>query len=160
VTIAYANETQVRRIFNTYGITAGIDDDRDESADTGLMAQMLSDADAEAESYVVTKYPSLALSAATGTTVPEVLEVQASKLAAANALARQGKLSFLRDQAITWFEKLQEGIVILVGVTESGLADSTTHEKVMTFGQRQLDDYGEGGLSDMSTGTENDYEDA
>ena len=80
--MGYASEAGIAIVFNTFAITDAIDDNRDGSADSGLMAGSIADADYEAESYIVGRYPTYTIDYSG--TMPGVLGLMADRLAAAN----------------------------------------------------------------------------
>ncbi len=159
MTVTYSSSAGVDVIFNQYGIESALDDNRDGAEDSGLMASILANADAEVESYVVKIYPSLALSGSA--TIPQIVKTIADKIAASDALARQGTRNSLREEAMAWLNGLgQDDGPTIIGIEEANLPGSTTHEVVRAFGEKQLDKMGEPGASFMSTGEENSPKDA
>lgn len=156
--MAWCESTDVQLAYNSLFVTDLADDDKNATADTGVIARAIAMAMDEMFSYIGGRYPTITPEY-TGT-VPTFYKHVCSQLAAINLKRRQGMgAGEWHESIIALLEKVRDGKAIVQGWTSSSLPDSTTLEVCSEFGIRQLDEYGEPGVERMSDGDENDPND-
>lgn len=158
--MAYTQEADIRLWFNTNRVTEAGDDDRDGSADTGVIAAAIAWGDARLYGLIANRY-ALDPDNLTPATTPDALRYYAAQLAGAKVFQRQlrgGLAKELQDEALAWGAAVREGFEDIPESTAVDLADGPHLNRLRLFREKGIArDIGEPEGQNVSGDNDNFY---
>lgn len=156
--MSYSSSDDITKAYNAFYVVDSADDDKNGSADDGVIAAIIDEGDGHFASYICGRYPHLTPDY-TGT-MPPVIRRKHALWCALRLPVRQGmNPSPAMDEINQWLSDVAEGKAVIVGHQDSDLAVSTTHGVKTEFSIKALDEMGEPGTSYMDDGDENNPND-